>query len=192
GRSGGMRRVEAANVGRFHGDDLRLRAQAWMQLAASHVHRIDAPCATREQHLGKSAGCGTDIETDAASRIERRIGPEAIEGGRELHPTAGYIRMRRLGAQRRVGGDLFRRLRDDELVGLHTAGGNGGLRLGPALKQAALDEKAIDANAAGHALFIERNDQWRAAWRGPAGAHGNKKRRVSVVFVRALYAAAPS
>jgi hypothetical protein len=82
--------------------------------------------------------------------------------------------MRRLGAQHRVGGDLFRRLFDDELVGPHTTGGNGGLRLGAALEQAALDEKAIDAKAAGHALIIERNDERRAACRGLAYAHWNK------------------
>src|SRR5262249_49720647 len=159
----------AANVGRFHRYDLRSRAQAWVQLAAPDVHGIDSPCAARQQDLGKSASRGADVETDAVARIEQRIGPEVIEGGRELHPSARYIRMRRLGAQPRVGGDLFGRLLDDELVGRHIAGGNGRLRLGPALEQAAFDEKAIDANAVGHALIIEPNND-----RSPARAHWNK------------------
>ena len=71
--------------------------------------------------------------------------------------------MRRLGAQHCVGGDLFGRLLDDELVGRHITGGNSRLRLGSALEQAAFDEKAIDANAAGHALIIEPNNDRSAA-----------------------------
>jgi hypothetical protein len=138
-----------------------------MQLAPPDVHRVDSSGAARQQDLGKSAGRGADVETDAASGIEQRIGPEVIEGGRELHPTARYIRMRRLGAQHRVGGDLFGWLLDDELVGRHIAGGNGRLRLGSALEQAAFDEKAIDASTAGHALIIESNNDRsyaRAPW----------------------------
>ena len=49
-----------------------------MQLAAPDVHGIDSPCAARQQDLGESAGRGADIETDAVSGIEQRIGPEAI------------------------------------------------------------------------------------------------------------------
>ena len=52
---------------------------------------------------------------------------------------------------------------DDELVGHHIAGGNGRLRLGSALEQAGFDEKTIDANAAGHALIIEPNNDRSAA-----------------------------
>ena len=70
-----------------------------------------------------------------------------IERGRELHAAARHLRVRGLGAQDRVGGDLLRRLGDQNVVGRHPAGGDGGLRLGAALEQAALDEQAIDADA---------------------------------------------
>ena len=53
-------------------------------------------------------------------------------------------------------------------------GRNGGLRLGAALEQAALNEKTIDANAAAHALIIERSDERRVARQAPACAHWNK------------------
>src|SRR5262249_52644413 len=48
-------------------------------------------------------------------------------------------------------GNFLRRLGDDNVVRRHAAGGDGGLRLGAALEQAALDQQPIDANAASHA-----------------------------------------
>src|SRR5262249_32973225 len=95
-----------------------------------------------------------DIEADAAAGIKLGIEAEVIERGCELHPAARYVRVRRLGAQHRVGGNFLRRLRDDNVVGGHAAGGDGGLRLGAALEQAALDQQPIDANAASHACTI--------------------------------------
>src|SRR5258705_7639560 len=119
-----------------------------MQLAATDIHGIDRRRAACQQALSEAAGRGADIEADAAARIEH--GTELVEGGRELHPTARYVRMRRLGPQDRAGGNLLRRLRDDNLICCHTAGGNGDLRFGAALKQTALDEKPVDANTASH------------------------------------------
>ena len=104
-----------------------------------------------QQDLGKAAGRGADVEADAAARIKHRIEAEVIERGRELHPAARYVRVRRLRAQDRIGGDFLRRLRDDNVVRRHAAGGNSGLRLGAALEQAAIDEQPIDANTASHA-----------------------------------------
>src|SRR6266567_1395503 len=58
--------------------------------------------------------------------------------------------MCRLRAQHRLGRNFLRWPLDAKLIGAHTAGGNGRLRLGAALEQAALDEKPIDANAGSH------------------------------------------
>src|SRR5262249_2992914 len=58
------RRIEGANVGRFHGHDLRSRSQAWMQLAAPDIHGINSARAARQQDLGKAAGGGADVEAD--------------------------------------------------------------------------------------------------------------------------------
>ena len=90
----------------FERHDLGPPAQARMQLAAPDIDGIDAPRAAREQHLGEAAGRGADIEADAA----RRIDAEMVERGRELHAAARDPGMRRRGAQRRIGGDLVRRL----------------------------------------------------------------------------------
>ena len=123
-----------------------------MQLVATDIHGIDLPGAACQQELGKSAGRGADIEADAAARIKCGVESELIEGGRELYATARDVRMRRLGAQGRVGRYFLRRPLDDELIGAHTTRGNGCLRLSSALEYAALHEQTIDANAAGHAL----------------------------------------
>ncbi len=58
--------------------------------------------------------------------------------------------MRRLGPQHRVGGDFVRGLADGDAVGRHQAGGDGGLRLGAALEQAAFDQQAVDPSAGAH------------------------------------------
>src|SRR5262249_52494432 len=151
GPLGKPRRVEDANVGRFHGYDLCSPPQAWMHLAPPDIHGIDSPRAACQQDFSKAAGRGADIEADAAARIKHRIEAEVIERGRELHPAARYVSVRRLGAQPRSGGNSLRRLRDANVVRRHAAGGNGALRLGAALEQTALDEQPIDANTASHA-----------------------------------------
>ena len=140
-----------------------------MQLAATDIHGIDSPRAACEEDLGEAAGRGADIEADAAARIKHRIEAEVIERGRELHPAARHVRVRRLGAQHRIGGDFLRRLRDDNLIRRHAAGGNGGLRFGAALEQAALDEQPIDANAASHANAPSADEDERHA--GAMGPH---------------------
>jgi hypothetical protein len=78
-----------------------------MQLAATDIHGIDSPGAACEQKFGKSAGRGADIEADAAAGIEYGIGSEVIEGRRELYPATRHVRMCRLGAQHRIGGNFL-------------------------------------------------------------------------------------
>ena len=114
-----------------------------MQLAVPDVERVDAPCTAREQDLGKSTGRSADIEADAPCGIKA----EMVERRRKLHAAARDVRMRRLGAQHRIGRDFVRSLGDDHVVRRHPAGRDRGLRLGAALEQAALDQQAIDALA---------------------------------------------
>ncbi len=117
-----------------------------MQLPVSHIDRVDASRAAREQDFGEAAGRGADIKADAVFRIEG----ELIERGRELDAAARNPWVRRCGAQHCVGGDFVGGLGDRDLVGGHPAGRDGGLRLGAALEQAAFDQQTIDALAGGH------------------------------------------
>jgi hypothetical protein len=55
-----------------------------MQLAATDIHGVDSPGAACEQTFSTSAGRGADIEADAAAGVEYGIGPEVVEGRREL------------------------------------------------------------------------------------------------------------
>ena len=106
----------------------------------------------RQQDLGEATGRGANVETDTPARVEHRIGAEMIEGSRELYPAARDVGMRRLGTKHRVSGNLLRWPCDNKLVGSHATGGDRALRLRAAFEQAALDEKPVNANAAGHAL----------------------------------------
>src|SRR5260221_11548353 len=76
GPLGEPRRVEDANIGRFDGYDLCSLPQAWMQLAASHIHGIDPPRTACQPDLGKAASRGADIEAEAPARTKARIEPE--------------------------------------------------------------------------------------------------------------------
>ena len=117
-----------------------------MQLAVADVDRDHLPGTAGEQNMGESAGRGADIEADRAPGIEA----EMIERGGKLHPAARHPGVRRLRPQHRVGGHLVGGLADRDIVGDHPAGRDGGLRLGPALEQAALDQQAVGAHALGH------------------------------------------
>ena len=63
-----------------------------MQLGAADIHGIDLARAAREQHSGKAAGGGADIEADPAGDIDRK----AIQRSGELHAAARDVRMRGL------------------------------------------------------------------------------------------------
>lgn len=63
--------------------------------------------------------------------------------------------MRGPGTQSSVGRDFLRRLAHGDVVRRHQAGGDGGLRLGAAFEQAALDQQAVGALARrGHRPLI--------------------------------------
>src|SRR5262245_28125952 len=149
---GQPRRIEGANVRCLERNDLRSATQASMQLVATHIDGIDPPGAACQQDLGKAAGRGADVETHTVARVEQRIGAEMIECGRELYAAARHVRVRRVGAKHGLSGNLLRWPCDDNLVGTHATGGDRALRLRAAREQAALDEKPVNANAAGHAL----------------------------------------
>jgi hypothetical protein len=68
----------------------------------------------------------------------------------EFHTAARDIRKGGLGAQLAVDGYFFRGFSDRPFIGNHPSGGNGGLRLGAALEQAALDQQTIGTSANSH------------------------------------------
>ena len=138
--------MSIADIGVLDCDHRAVRAQAGMQLAVTDVDRDHLPCATGEQNMGESAGRGADVEADRAPGIEA----EMIERGGKLHPAARDPGVGRLRAQHGVGGNLVGGLADRDIVGDDPAGRDGGLRLGPALEQAALDQQAIGAHALCH------------------------------------------
>jgi hypothetical protein len=113
-----------------------------MELTLPYVDGIDPPRAAREQKLGEAAGRGAHIEADAIVRIES----EMVERSRKLHAPARHPRIGLLGAQYSVDRNFFRRLGDRNIVRHHQARRDGGLRLGAALEQAALDQQTIDTN----------------------------------------------
>ena len=91
------------------------------------------------------------VEADAAGGITA----EVVEGGGELDAAARHVRVRGRRGERRVRRHLLRRLGNDDVIGRHPAGGDGGLRPGAAFEQAALDEQAIDANTGGHDCAVD-------------------------------------
>ena len=88
---GKPRRIDAADIGFFHRDDVAAAAQARMKLIAADVDGVDAPRAAHKQDFGEAAGRGADVEADAPGHVEMKM----IERGRKLDAAARHIRMRR-------------------------------------------------------------------------------------------------
>src|SRR5262249_6988533 len=143
----------------------RVGAQPRVELAVADVDRVDAGGAALEQTVRESAGRRPDVEADPP----RRIDPEAVEGGGELHAAARDVRM--LGA-----GDGDFRVLVVRLAGLPRGPPvdldepreDEGLRLRARRRQAARDEQDVEAGLQNAiTTFIEP-----LAWRARANASG--------------------
>ena len=134
---------ERADVRSFERNDARVIAQRRMQLAAPDIDRIDPPCAALEQRLGETAGRSADIEADALRGIDRA----GVERSRKLHPAARDEGMRGRSGKFGVAGDFVGSLMHRRAIGADATGGDGGLRLGAALEQAALDQQLVGTQA---------------------------------------------
>ena len=77
---------QIAGVDALMDDDARVLAQFPGELAAPDIDRVDPRGAARQQHIGKAAGRGADIERDSAGRIDR----EMVERVRELEAAARH------------------------------------------------------------------------------------------------------
>src|SRR5271166_1452981 len=134
-----------ACVDAFERPHARVRREAPVELPAADVDRHHHSRAAAQQHVGKSAGRGADVEAGEPGRIE----PEGVERGRKLQPAARDIRMWRLGFDRGGLVDLFGGLANCDSAGADEACSNRCLRPRPARKEAALHENDIGALAHG-------------------------------------------
>src|SRR5919204_1653888 len=107
-----------------------------MQLAVADIESDHASGAPLEQDVGEPARGGADVEAVAAARIDL----ERVERVRELLPAARDEPRRRLDLERRGLVHLRPRL----LVPGHAPGEDERLRLGPALREPALDEQDVE------------------------------------------------
>src|SRR5262245_62255189 len=103
GALGEPRRIEGANVGRFHGYDLRSPAQPWMQLAAPDIHGIDASRAACNKTPGKPAGRGAATEEAAAARTKKGFKRKGMKRGRNINPPRHNKGGARTGRQDATG-----------------------------------------------------------------------------------------
>ena len=101
------------------------------------IDRVNPPRAARQQHIGKAAGRGADIECNPAGYVDA----EMIERMGELDAAARHPGMvATFDRQRRIGGEPIAGLVDPPLAGVDQTGEDQRLRLGPALRQPALDQ----------------------------------------------------
>jgi hypothetical protein len=70
-------------------DDARIQPQFPSELTVSDIDGVDTPCAARQQHVGKAAGRGPDIER----RLAADDNSEMVEGVGELDAPARHPRM---------------------------------------------------------------------------------------------------
>jgi len=117
--------------------------QGGVQLAVSDIDGKDHGRAVRQQNLGE-ASCGrADVEADMALDLDGIL----FQRGCELDAAAGDVGMRRLGPERGIARDDFRRLYDGLVIGDDEARVDCRARPCPALEQPALDQEYIDAFA---------------------------------------------
>ena len=118
-------------------DDARVLAQFPGELAVADIHRVNPPRAARQQHIGKAAGRGADIKCDPAGYVDA----EMIERMGQLDAAARNPWMvATFDCQRRIGGEPIAGLVDPPIAGVNKPGKDQRLRLGPALRQPALDQ----------------------------------------------------
>src|SRR5687767_1333169 len=62
--------TELTGVQSFQKKDSSIIAQRGRQLSMTDVEGDHPPCTTLQQHLGKAAGGGADVETDASANVD--------------------------------------------------------------------------------------------------------------------------
>src|SRR5258705_1923262 len=139
---------KAADIGLFHGDDVGMAAQRWMQLLAPDIDGKHQAGAASEQHLGETAGRCADVETDMTLDVDRIL----LQRARQLYAAARDKGMGGLRMQHGVRVDALGRLHALLVIGRDETRFDCRLRPGPAFEQAALDQQCVRALAGrGHA-----------------------------------------
>ena len=176
-------RGQGPGVRPFHGDDPRILAQGFGELGAPDVEGVDALGAALQQDIGKATGRRTDVEADAAARVDL----ERIEGSGKLVAATRDVRV--------PLDEIKRRRRIEEIAGLavpsrsvpladtHLAGQHERLRTGARLDQAALDEELVESDAGplrrrrAHPAIVAQRPSPRLDWSGGGGPERPSCRR---------------
>src|SRR5260370_28210900 len=121
-------------------DDPWILPQFPGELTMPDIDGVDAAGAARQQHVGKAAGRGADIESFPAVDHD----PEMVEGMGELHAPARHPGMIvPFDGKRRIRRELFARLVDPPSSAADDPGEDQRLCLGPAFRETPLDEKLL-------------------------------------------------
>lgn len=114
-----------------------------MELVAADVDGDDVAGATTQQHVGKAAGGGADVEAGATGwRNSSRV-----QGVGEFYAAARNIGMCRKGIEGGCAVNGFGRLFHGPSIRMDQTGHDGRLGLGAAVEQAALDQEEIGSKA---------------------------------------------
>ena len=117
-------------------DDAWVCTDAWVQLAVADVESDDTRGASLEEDVGETARRGSDVEAFAPGRVDS----ECLERIRELDSAAGDVGLPLRDSQLGSVVHLLAGLR----VPRHATCQDEGLRLRPALREAALDQQHVD------------------------------------------------
>ena len=149
---------EMSRVGPLEHDHARICPQPQVELPVADIDRINPGSIPPQQDVGEPAGGCADVETDPA----RGIDAEGVETCDQLvRPTADMLVHRAHGEQR-VRGQRQSGLVEPLLAAEDAPGEHQRLRPGPAVGQAAVDQKSVEADL-GRCLGHER--RWPATRR---------------------------
>ena len=119
------------------------------KLSASDIDRMHPRCTPCQQHIGKAAGRGADIERNEAGGIERKM----VERMHELEAAARHPRVVATGdGQLGIFGKAHARLVDAPSRRRDEPGEDQRLCLGAAFGKALLDEQLIGPALRSHVM----------------------------------------
>jgi hypothetical protein len=162
---------EAARILPLQHVHARIVAQPPVELAVADVDGKDTPGAAPQQHVGKAAGRGADVERAHAGRIEAKM----VEGVGELDAATRDVRLLVLAQrEREVGSDLLTRLVETAFARKDPAGENQRLGSGAAQGQPALDQQLIEPGLPARAADsqLRRAPASGRPWRSGPGSAG--------------------
>src|SRR5215471_6235752 len=137
-----------------------------VKLAGADVDRINAPRAAGEEHLRKSAGRGTHIETDASGDGDAETGERVVK----LDAATRYPWEGRLSRQRGIDRDDVGGLAHRHRVRSNKPGRDRSLCLGPAFEQPTCNEQDVGALARGHLIDLILAWPWASRCHCPVKA----------------------